>query len=71
MDRPLTAGLLATDLEAFTNQAWPLLERYALCEGPMSWACLCEYLTAVTERQIRRLLITILPANPPARSAPH
>jgi hypothetical protein len=34
LDRPLTAGLPATDLEAFTDQAWPLIERYLLAKGP-------------------------------------
>ena len=51
---------LVADLGAFARAAWPVLE-----PRPMvwSWHCdaICEHLQAVTEGQIRRLVICVPP----------
>jgi hypothetical protein len=59
-ERQLVAAILQGDLQAFTEEAWPLLERYPLVTGKY-WQCLSEYLAAVTEGKIKRLIINIPP----------
>jgi hypothetical protein len=61
-ERRLLAAILTDDLEAFSEEAWRLLEpRHPLAKGPMYWRAMCEYLTAVTTGKIRRLIINVPP----------
>lgn len=54
------AAILQDDLQAFTEEAWPLLERHPLTGGKY-WEALCEYLTAVSDGENKRLIVNIPP----------
>jgi hypothetical protein len=60
--RQTAATLLANDLEAFTREAWPVVETESFIAAPY-WTAICEHLMAVTVGKMRRLLINCPPRH--------
>lgn len=52
---------LEADLSLFARAAWPVLEPGVALEWSWHYDLICEYLTLVFERKIRRLIINISP----------
>jgi hypothetical protein len=59
--KPLVAAHLATDLGAFTRAAWPIMHPGAKLQWTWHMDLLCEYLTLVKRREIKRLIINVPP----------
>lgn len=59
--RSLLADRLASDFAAFVKKAWPIIHP----TRPLVWSwhydLLCEYLTAVKQRKVTRLIINVPP----------
>ena len=59
--RLVTTRILTDDLLSYVTEAWRLIEPVTPLVTGRYLECLCEYLTAVSYGQIRRLIINIMP----------
>lgn len=57
----LEASLLSEDLDSFVQAAWHVLEPGKQVKWGWATEAICEHLTAVTDGQIKRLLINVPP----------
>lgn len=60
---PITGEGLPTKLRDFVRQAWSILEPITKLEWGYSHDAICEHLEAVTNEQIKDLVITIMPRS--------
>lgn len=65
-DGQVLAEFVPPTLEQFVKLAWPIIDKQPLVWG-WSMGAVCEHLTAVTNREIRRLIINIPPRQSKSR----
>ena len=63
MELKADADYAASDLKFFLEQCWPVLSPGTPFQDNWHIGCLCEHLTALADREIRKLIVNISPRS--------